>query len=140
MKHKQQYSIKLSITLMFSRQQYLYLILQVSHFLSSFLYFHLILLISSARLLTRSHHELVRNIVLSINCNLEEMTFVISCKFFTSSFNFFFLLKLKRSCIFSILRNSLFFQFFCWLFYDETRVIAWSIVKNYGNLHRCAIF
>ena len=51
-------------------QHVLYLIQQVSHFLLSCLYLHLILWIYSARSLTRFDNELAITLALSINCNL----------------------------------------------------------------------
>ena len=48
----------------------LYLIPQVSHFVSSRPYFHLILWILSERLMTRSDIEIAINLGLSINCNM----------------------------------------------------------------------
>ena len=56
---------------MYSRKQsqHLYLIPHVTHFLSTCPNLHLILSISSERLLARFDNELARNLALSINCN-----------------------------------------------------------------------
>ena len=58
--------------------QSLYLTPQVSNFLLSCPYFHLVLWITSARLLTRFDNKLAINIALSINCSLQDTFFVIS--------------------------------------------------------------
>ena len=71
LQHKQLYSTKSSMMLVYLRQhlQYFDLIL-VSHFLSWCPYLNLILWIPSARLLTRFDNELAINLTVSINCNL----------------------------------------------------------------------
>ena len=83
LQHKHLYSTKLSLKFLYWRKQsqYLYLILQVSHFFSSRPYFHLTLWIPSGRLLIRFGNELAINLALSINCNLWDIIFVISSLF-----------------------------------------------------------
>ena len=63
---------------MYSKKQshILYVTPQASHFLSSCLHLHLILWISSERLLTRFDNELATNLVLY--CNMQDIFFVIS--------------------------------------------------------------
>ena len=65
---KRLYSTKSPLKFVYPRKQlqYLYLIPQVSHFLSSCLYLHLILLIPSENLLARFDNELAINLALSI--------------------------------------------------------------------------
>ena len=65
---KHLYFIILSLKFMYSRKQsqYLHLIPHVSHFLSSCLCLHLILWISSERLLTRFNYKLAINLPLKL--------------------------------------------------------------------------
>ena len=74
-KRKHLYSIKSFLKFMYSRKQskYLYLVTQISHFISSCTYLHLISWIPSKRLLTRFDNELVINLALSIICNMQDI-------------------------------------------------------------------
>ena len=77
------YSIKSSLKFVYFRKQwqYLYLILHVLLFLSLCPNLHLIVRIPSEKLWTRSNNELVINLVLSINCNMYDIFFVIFSPF-----------------------------------------------------------
>ena len=83
LQHKNLYSIKSLLKFVYSvkESQHLYLIAQVSHFLSSCPYLHLSLWIPSERLLTRFYDKLAINLALSINCNMLDIFFVISSPF-----------------------------------------------------------
>ena len=141
--HKHLYFIKSSLKLACSRKQwqYLYFILQI-HFLSSCLYLHLILWIPSARLLTRFDNELAMNLVLSINCNMEEMYFVISYPFLSILVTSFSLgtMKVMYFPVFSTKQIKLFFKFFWLLFCYKTNILVTSIMKSYMNFFRYTIF
>ena len=95
--HKRFHSAMLSFMFVYSRKHshYLYLIPHVSHFLWSFPYLHLILLIPSARLLTKFDNGLAINLPLSIRFILQDMV----CYTFTLPFLSIFLISLSSSPI-----------------------------------------
>ena len=97
-------------------------------FLSSCLYLHLILWIPSDRLLTRFDNELAINLVLSVNCNIWDIFFVISSPILSIVVTSFFIgtVKVMHFLVFS---------------YNNTMiVIVRSIIKNCRNFFRYTIF
>ena len=122
-----------------SRQhsQSLYLCLQVQHLLSLFPYSHLILSISSARLLTKFDNDLVISLVLSIKCNLQDIVFITSSPFYQFFF-IYFSIRTEKVMYFQylLLNKQIVFQIFLPAFYNKIIILVKSILKNYANFFR----
>ena len=127
LQQKHLYSIKLSLKFVYSRKQsqYLYLILQALHFLSSCPNLHLILWNPSETLFTRLDNELAIDLALPINCNITDIFFVI-CSPFLSILIMYFFTETVGVMYFSVFSPKIFL-----LFYDKIIIMVRSIMKNY---------
>ena len=105
-------------------------------------YLLLTLWIPSERLLTIFNNELAINLVLSINCNMEDILFVIPSPFssiLVSSFSIV-TVNVMFFSVFSPKQVIGFLKFLCQLFYDKVIIIVKSIMKNYKKVFRHTIF